>query len=70
MDSKWILHSKTVWVNVITALTVILALPELQKLLGPDALAITSLAQSVLNIILRVGFTSQAVVVEKKDAGK
>jgi hypothetical protein len=66
MDSKWILHSKTFWVNAITALTAILALPELHRLLGAESLTFVVLAQSVLNIALR-RFTSEPVTLSKPD---
>jgi hypothetical protein len=67
MKNVW--ESKTVWLNLITALSVILALPELQKLLGADALVYVSLAQSVLNVILRL-VTTQPVALSTQKEGK
>jgi hypothetical protein len=58
---KSVFESKTVWMNALTALSVIFALPELHAVLGPNALVYVSLAQSLVNIMLRVFFTTEAL---------
>lgn len=50
---KFALKSRTFWVNLVTLVTVLLALPELQAFLGENALEIIVVVQSVLNIVLR-----------------
>lgn len=54
MESKPIYTSKTVWMNVIVALSAFLALPELQNILGADALKWVVLTQSGLNVAMRL----------------
>jgi len=56
---KSILTSKTVWVNVITTLLEIILV--LQDVMPVKYLGYTTIAKSVLNIILRVWFTSSPI---------
>jgi hypothetical protein len=67
---KSVFESKTVWMNALTALSVIFALPELHAVLGPNALVYVSLAQSLVNIILRVFFTTEALTPRPPQAGR
>ena len=53
-------QSKVFWINVITGLSLFLALPELQDVVPESALRYLLLAQAGLNIILR-RITSEAV---------
>lgn len=62
---KSLFHSRTFWLNVLTGLTVLLAMPELTAILGPNALKYVVLIQSAANVILRV-LTSQAVSIMPK----
>jgi hypothetical protein len=62
--------SKTVWVNVLTALSVMFTLPELHAAFGPRALVYVSLAQAIINVILRVAFTVEPVTIRPPQAGK
>jgi hypothetical protein len=66
MKSAW--ASKTVWVNILTALSVVFALPELHAVLGQHALVYVSLAQAILNVILRVAFTLEPVTFRPSQA--
>lgn len=65
---KSIFRSRTFWLNVATGLSVLLAMPELTAILGPDALKYVVLIQSAANVILRV-LTSQPVSVLPKPEG-
>ena len=62
---KPIIESRTFWFNLITGVSVFLALPELQSLFGADALKYIVVVQSALNVVLRV-MTSTAVRVNWK----
>ncbi len=56
---KKILASKAFWLNVITVLTLICTLPEFGAVIPSLAVPYIALANAVLNIIVRVFFTSQ-----------
>lgn len=58
--SKPFLTSRTVWVNVITAIVAFVALPEFQQVVGPDAIRYVVVIQAALNVVLRV-ITTQPV---------
>ena len=55
---KSVLVSKTFWFNIITLLMALFALPEVTALVNPQQVIAV---QSVINIILRVFFTSAPV---------
>ena len=57
---KPIYQSKTLWVNLVLFLSALLAMPELTALLGESTLQYVVVAQSALNVVLRL-VTSQPV---------
>ena len=59
MKNWW--QSKTVLLNIITLAVLVLAAPEVQSLLGEHTLRLAVAIQAVLNLILRVFFTTSAV---------
>lgn len=65
LDKDWY-RSKTIWLNIIAGVSAFLALPELQHVLGPDALRYVVLVQAGLNIFLRT-ITSQGITLTRKD---
>lgn len=56
---KKILDSKTVWLNSITFILVVLALPEFISIVPASWIEWIALANAILNYILRIYFTSQ-----------
>ena len=50
---KSLLKSKTFWFNLATAVAALMALPEIQVLLGDNAMTYVMLIQSIINILLR-----------------
>lgn len=50
--------SKMVWLNVLTGLSMFLALPELLAVVGENAVAYFLLTQAAINIVLRLTTTS------------
>lgn len=56
MNSQWVLHNRTFWVNLITATSMFIALPELANILPESSVRYLLLVQAALNIALR--FTS------------
>lgn len=51
--AKSVFSSATVWFNVISALAVILALPELINIIGPNGAKYVAFAVAAVNIVLR-----------------
>jgi hypothetical protein len=58
-------RSKTLWANVLTALAMVALAPEVQGLLGPDALKYVAAGQAVINIALRF-LTHEKLVASEK----
>lgn len=52
--SKPFYLSKTLWVNLLTGLALVFALPELHAILGPNAVSYVALGAAVVNIALRL----------------
>jgi len=63
---KSIFQSRTFWFNLLTGLTLFLALPELQQVLPETSLQWLLLTQAAINIVLRL-LTTQAVSLSKKE---
>ena len=55
------LKSKTVWLNLITAILAILAVPEVSTLIPPEWFKYIAAINIIGNIILRVFFTTQPI---------
>ena len=53
--------SRTLWLNALTVATMVFALTELGNVLPPDSGKYVALANAIVNIILRVYFTSQPI---------
>ena len=51
-------QSKTVWFNLLTMAAAIFLLPQITHVISPDT---ALLAQGIVNIILRVWFTSEPI---------
>ena len=68
MPSKWILTSKTFWFNVISGLTLFLALPELTAVLPTDSVRYLLLTQAGLNIVLRLMSSKEVTVTSPKES--
>lgn len=60
-SSKPFYQSKTLWFNMLTLVSVLLAAPELQALFGADALRYVIAFQAAVNVVLRYAFTSQPI---------
>ncbi len=58
---KSIIQSKVVWLNTITLILGILALPEFTQVLPTIALPYILLTNAILNLILRMFFTNQPI---------
>lgn len=69
MESKWILHSRTFWVNVVTGVSLFLALPEFADVLPAWSTKYLLLAQAALNIVMRFVSSNQPVTVTR-DGGR
>ena len=54
LDFGKILHSRTVWLNVITALVLILASPQVPALFGENTLRFVAAFDAGLNIVMRL----------------
>ena len=59
MQIKNILASRTVWLNIIAFVLLVLALPQLGAVVPASAVSWIALITAVLNEILRVFFTAQ-----------
>lgn len=59
MKNVW--QSKTVVLNLITLAVLVLAAPEVQALLGDQALRLAAAFQAILNLVLRVWFTNTGI---------
>ena len=58
---KNIIASKTVWLNIITLVLAILALPEFISVLPVSILPFIVLLSGVLNLVLRIYFTKTEI---------
>ena len=55
------MQSKTFWLNLISSVLVILALPEFVSLLPVEAIRYIALITTVGNVVLRMFFTTQPI---------
>lgn len=69
MESKAWYQSKTVWVNVITLLSVAPLLPEFNAILPPAATKYVLAIVAVANLALRL-FSVQSPITMRKDGGQ
>jgi hypothetical protein len=58
---KSILSSKTVWLNIIAFVLLVLALPQFISIIPASTIPYTALLAAILNGILRIFFTSQPI---------
>lgn len=56
---KNVLASKTVWLNIITLIVLLLMTSEFQAVVPPHYLPLVVVLNTFLNLILRIFFTSQ-----------
>lgn len=65
MEGKSLLESKTFWLNLASALLLVAALflpgGQFAELLGPKVVEYIGIGVAVLNIVLRVYFTSEPI---------
>jgi hypothetical protein len=65
MDGKTLIASKTFWLNVASVLLLVAALflpgGQFAELLGPKVVEYIGIGVAVLNIVLRVFFTSEPI---------
>jgi hypothetical protein len=70
MQIKAWYESKIVWVNVITAVVMILDLISQQPFIPPEYLPLIATAIGILNIVLRVFFTDTGIASKKARAAR
>lgn len=68
MDVKNFWESKTFWLNIITAIIMVLDLLVQQPFIPPNLLPFIAFAVGVLNIVLRIWFTDTGIASAKAKA--
>lgn len=60
-SEKSVFGSKTVWLNIISFVLVLLALPEFISIIPTDSIRYVALMAAVFNLILRIFFNNPAI---------